>query len=144
MKAFTRRRGVSEVLGAILIAVMVISMSTAYALWAGQASQRQAMSIADIIRAAERRQRQLLSLTYAYRDGQSRVHLYVYNFGSEASTVSRLFVGGQEITDSSVIGKVLPPKSGPHELAFVCSASGSMDVLLATAEGGIFIWTVSL
>lgn len=138
------RRGVSEVLGAILIAVMVISMSTAYALWAGQSGQRQAMSMADVIRAAERRQRQLLSLTYAYRDGQGRVHLYIYNYGSEASTVSRLFVGSQEITDSNVIGVVLPPKSGPYELAFTCSVSGSVDVLLLTAEGGTFIWKVNL
>lgn len=126
------------------MAMIVATMSVVYAAWAGQAGQRQVMSIADVIRASERRQRQLLSLTYAYRDGQGQVHLYVYNFGSDASTVSRLFVGSQEITSPTVIGRVLPPKSGPHELVFTCSATGQVDVLLQTAEGGTFIWKVTL
>lgn len=126
-------------------------MSTAYALWAMQSGHRQAMSITDVIRAAETRQRQLLSLTYAYRDGQrGLVHLYIYNFGSQDANVLKLFVGNstknqyQEITDPKVIGRVLPAKGGPYELAFTCGVTDPVDILLLTAEGGIFIWRVNL
>lgn len=130
-------------MGAILVAAIVISMSLTYAFWSEQTAQRQVMSVIDIMRAAEKRQKQLLSLTYAYKDGEERVHLYIYNYGSEASTVSKLFIGAQNVT-ASVYGITLPPKSGPHELEFPCHVSGQADVLLITQEGGSFVWRVNL
>ena len=58
------RRGVSEVLGAIVIAVLVLSMSVSYVLLEMERSGRETHSLIDLIRRAERQQRQLLSLIY--------------------------------------------------------------------------------
>ncbi|MEM2487284.1 MAG: hypothetical protein QXR44_01645 [Thermoproteota archaeon] len=103
-------------------------------------SKREVVSIVDAIRVSERRQKQLLSLIYAYRDEQGNIHLYIYNYGATSSTISKLIVKGYVITGPGVIGRVLPPKSGPHELIFPCTARGQVDIILMTAEGGIFIW----
>jgi len=59
-----RRRGVSEVLGAIVIAVLVLGMTASYVLLEMERSGRETHSITDLIRKAEKRQKQLLSLIY--------------------------------------------------------------------------------
>jgi hypothetical protein len=90
------RRGVSEVLGAILIAVIVMAMSATYVMLEAGRSTRETMSIVDLIRAAEKRQKQLLSLTYYYKQGDS-LKLYIYNYGEESSTPKLILVDGEVV-----------------------------------------------
>jgi hypothetical protein len=79
------KRGVSEVVGAILIAVIVLAMSMSWvALEAGRSTE-QTTSIVDMIRAAEKSQQQSLSLAYYYEQGNS-LNLFLYNYGVENST----------------------------------------------------------
>ena len=78
------RRGVSEVLGAIVIAVLVLSMSASYVLLEMERSGRETYSIIDLIRKAEKRQKQLLSLIYYQKKG-SDLKIYIYNYGEEPS-----------------------------------------------------------
>lgn len=79
------KRGVSEVVGAMLIAVIVLAMSMSWvALEAGRSTE-QTTSIVDMIRAAEKSQQQSLSLAYYYKQG-SNLNLFLYNYGTENST----------------------------------------------------------
>jgi len=88
------KRGVSEVLGAILIALIVAAMSATYVMMEASQSAKKTMSIVDLIRAAEKRQKQLLSLTYYYKQNNS-LKLYIYNYGEEDSTPKLLLVDGE-------------------------------------------------
>ena len=83
------RRGVSEALGAIVIAVLVLGMTASYVLLEMERSGRETHSIIDLIRKAERSQKQLLSLIYYQRSG-GNLKVYIYNYGDEASTPQRI------------------------------------------------------
>lgn len=85
------KRAVSEVLGAVLIAVIVMAMSATYIMFEAGRSARETMGIVDLIRAAEKSQSQLLSLTYYYRQDSS-LKLYVYNYGKETSTPKMILI----------------------------------------------------
>ncbi len=79
------KRGVSEVVGAILIAGIVLAMSMSWvALEAGRSTE-QTTSVVDMIRAAQKSQQQSLSLAYYYKQG-SNLNLFLYNYGTENST----------------------------------------------------------
>jgi hypothetical protein len=95
LRKHLNRRGVSEVLGAILIAVIVMGMSATYVTLEASRSKAETMSVVDLIRAAERKQRQLLSLIYYYKQGNN-LKLYFYNYGSETST-PKLILADQEV-----------------------------------------------
>ena len=55
------KRAASEVLGAILIATIVMAMSATYIMLEAGRSTKETMGIVDLIRVAERRQKHLLS-----------------------------------------------------------------------------------
>lgn len=146
------RRGVSEVVGVALISIVVAAVGLAWLASQGQMLAMQAYGIIDQIRAAERRQRQLLSLLYYYRDGFGNLVLYIYNYGAEDSTISRLFVKDGEVPLSSIAVKnaetnqplqnrVIPPRA-LAEVSVPNAASGTYVVFLITEEGGRFSWEV--
>jgi hypothetical protein len=141
-RPFVRKRAVSEIAGAVLVAMITIAMSVTYVVAGRSVAQSQTLSMVDLIRAAERRQRQLLSLTYYYKHGDN-LDLYLYNYGNENATIKKLFVGNFEVTDSRVIGLTVVPKELKY-VTFGCNQSGSLDVLLLTEEGGIFIWKINV
>jgi hypothetical protein len=100
----------------------------------------------------ERRHRQLLSLLYYYRDGSGSLVLYIYNYGAEDSTISRLFVKDSEVPLPSVTVKnaetgqplqnrIIPPKV-LAEVKVPGAPSGTYIVFLTTKEGGQFSWEV--
>jgi len=105
-----------------------------------------AYGIIDQIRTAGRRQRQLLSLLYYYKDGLGNLVLYIYNYGAEDSTISRLFMKDGEVPISSITvknaetnqplqGRVIPPKV-LAEVRVPNAPSGTYVVFLMTEEGG--------
>jgi len=145
-----KRRAASEMLGAVLIAVITIAMSAAYVMAGSSMAQSQALSMVDLIRAAERRQRQLLSLTYAHRDG-SNLYLYIYNYGSEASTPDKLYIGDAACPHSiyqEYGGTVGNGRIDPKELVVLKTTINPLlsqfDVIFTTKEGGIFIWKINV
>jgi flagellin-like protein len=152
-RLFVRRRAVSEIVGAVLVAMITIAMAVAYVMAGRSTAQSQVLSMVDLIRAAERRQRQLLSLTYAYKDGSGNLHLFIYNYGSETSTPDKLYLAeptyvmgsGQYTFDMKQAGTNTPvPCIGSKQLveltATPAPSQNQFDIILTTAEGGIFIW----
>lgn len=85
MRTLKAKRGVSEVVGAILIAVIVLSMSLSWAAMEAGRSNEQTTSIIDMMKIAEKSQQQSLSLVYYYEQG-SNLNLFLYNYGTENST----------------------------------------------------------
>lgn len=144
------RRGVSEVLGAIVIAVLVLSMSVSYVLFEIERSGRETLSIIELIRKAEKRQKQLLSLIYYQKKG-SDLKVYIYNYGEEASTPQRILTD-REVPLSSVSMKnmdtgqacsSIPPKT-LVELTMPAPSADSFTLVIITDEGGVFSWKISI
>jgi hypothetical protein len=150
---FARRRGVSEVLGAMLVAMMAVAISVAYVAAGGLAARQQALSFVDVVRAAERAQRQLLSLTYYYRS-EGCIHLFIYNYGSDPSTPERLVIAGAAYVrgagsyaynmtlagDSARHVDAIDPRQLVELTATPAPEADEFEVALATAEGGVFVW----
>jgi len=85
MFSLKTKRGVSEVVGAILIAVIVLAMSMSWVMMEAGRSSEQTTSIVDMMKAAEKSQQQSLSLAYYYEQGNN-LNLFLYNYGTENST----------------------------------------------------------
>jgi hypothetical protein len=79
------KRGVSEVVGAILIAVIVLAMSMSWVAMEASHSNEQNTSVVDMMKSAEKSLQQSLSLSYYYKQGNS-LNLLLYNYGTENST----------------------------------------------------------
>ncbi len=79
------RRGLSEVVGAILIAGIVLAMSMSWVMLEGERYSEQTTSMVDMLRAATKSQQQSLSLAYYYKQDNA-VNLFLYNYGTENST----------------------------------------------------------
>lgn len=156
VKKMVARRAASEMLGAILVAVITVAMSVAYATYGLTRAQTQTASISDVLRTSAKAQRQLLTVSYYYRSGiDGKLRLYIYNMGSEASTLKTVVVGStkydlpdpnvmmkdmytnQQITDCMIQPKRLVELSVP-------APAGQVDIIVLTVEGGIFVWRLSL
>jgi len=146
------KRGTSEVLGALLIASIVISMSTVWLTFEASHATRRTMSVVNIIRAAERKQKQLLSLTYYYYDeNDGYLKLYIYNYGDEVSTPNRIITNREvkfEIRDPNTgnpIDSRIKPKTLVElaiEETYIPSGKDFFNLVLFTEEGGIYSWRI--
>jgi len=145
------RRGVSEVLGAIVIAVLVLGMSASYILLEMERSERETFSLIDLIRRAERRQKILLSLIY-YQVNDGQLEVYIYNFGDVSVTPVKILtdveVDSFEIYDASVNNGGLTLNEIPSEtlvkLVLPVPSTDAFSFVLVTEEGGIFVWEMML
>ena len=144
------RRGASEVLGAVLIAVIVMAMSATYVVFEAERSTRETMGIVELIRAAEKRQKQLLSLTYYHKQGNS-LKLYIYNYGEEPST-PKMVLTDQEVPLSSISMRnmdtgaacnSIPPKT-LVEIALPAPDPATFTLALFTDEGGFYSWRITV
>lgn len=157
MVAGTRgaRRAASEVLGAAIIAVITILMTVAYAGYGLTQAQTQTASISDLLRMSARAQRQLLSLTYYYVDGQGGLHVFIYNLGGEDSTLKTVVVGSTRYDLPNAQVRLKDALSGqfmddcripPRKLAelTVPAPAGQFDMIVLTDEGGVFIWRLNV
>ena len=80
------RRGVSEVFGALLLAMVMLAVTVTYVTFELQRTSREVHGIVDLIRTAEKRQSVLLSLTYY--TWVNRSALYFDGSGSDYVAVS--------------------------------------------------------
>jgi len=141
------RRGVSEVVGALLIAFITVSAAVVYISMATGRAGRQVTSLADIMRTAERRQGQLLTSIYCYeKDGTVKV--YIYNYGTVATTPTKIIVNGQEVNwtmkdaaDGSSCNSIVP--KALVEVSFPKPSSAPFDFLILTPEGVICSWRLT-
>jgi len=145
------RRGVSEVLGAIVIAVLVLGMSASYILFEMERSERETFSLIELIRRAERRQKILLSLIY-YQVNDGQLEVFLYNFGDVSATPVKILtdveVDSFEIYDASVGDGGLRLDVIPSEtlvkLVLPVPSENTFSFVLVTEEGGIFVWEMML
>jgi len=145
------RRGVSEVLGAIVIAILVLGMSASYILFEMERSERETFSLIDLIRRAERRQKILLSLIY-YQVNDGQLEVFLYNFGDVSATPVKILtdveVDSFEIYDASVGDGGLRLDVIPSEtlvkLVLPVPSENTFSFVLVTEEGGIFVWEMML
>ncbi|MBO3809763.1 MAG: hypothetical protein FGF50_09260 [Candidatus Brockarchaeota archaeon] len=148
-----RRWAASEVLGAILVAVITMVMCAVYIAYGLVQTQTQTASISDMLRLNAKAQRQLLSLSYYYSDG--KLHIFIYNMGNEESTLKTVVIGSVKydlpnphirmkdavtqnpIDNCKIAAKQLVEITAPRQ-------QGQVDLLVLTEEGGVFIWRLNL
>ena len=140
------RRGASEVLGAIVIAVLVLGMSVSYVLLEMGRAGRETLSMIELLRRAERRQKQLLSLVF-YRASGGSLYVYLYNFGEAEAALTRILtdreVPPSEATlrnaDTGEVIDVIPPRI-LVELVIPAPSMDEFTLVLVTDAGGVFSW----
>ncbi len=144
------RLGVSEVLGAIVITILVLGVSASYILLGMERSGGETLSIIELIRRAERRQNQLLSLIY-YQRQNGDLKVYIYNYGDEPSTPKRIFADREiplskisiKNMDTGDLISNIPPKT-LVELTMPSPSTEDFILVLITEEGGIFSWKITV
>jgi len=144
-------KAVSEVVGVLLVAAIIVAASVAYLTFGVQSMGSQTASLSDAMRQAQRRSQILLSLTYYEKKGHS-IHLYIYNYGTLDAKVDQLYVQGSRITAFTVkdmdTGHRIRDRKIPAgklvDLYFTRNLSGEVDIFLVTRELATFSWKISL
>jgi len=153
------RRGVSELVGIFLMTLIVMGIAAAWLTLEAPRISRESMGIVEALRAAARRQRQLLSLLYYYKTSEStpKLRIYIYNYGFEESTISGdkgIILAGSVVpreavtmrdaeSGASITDYKIKPKQ-TVEITFPSCPSGTFDLIIRTEEGGIFIWELKV
>ena len=145
------RRAVSEVVGVLVVAAIIVAASVAYLTYGVHSMGSQSSALSDAMRQAQRRANILLSLTYYEKSGGT-IHLYIYNYGILDAKIDQLYVQGNRITAFTVkdmdTGQVISGKKIPAsrlvDLYFTRNLSGEVDIFLVTRELATFSWKISL
>jgi flagellin-like protein len=142
-----RKRGVSEVVGALILAAITVSVAVVYISMATGYAGRGATSLADIMRTAERRQGQLLSAVYCCESG-GNVMVYIYNYGTVSAAPVKVIVNGAEVawTMKNADTGALCTEISPDvlvELSFPKPSTNPFDLIITSPEGIIVSWRLS-
>jgi len=144
------RRAVSEIVGVLLVAAIIVAASATYLTYGVQTTSSQSSALTDAMRQAQRRVNILLSLTYYEKKGHS-IHLYIHNYGTLDTKIDQLYVGGdrvhvfwvKDMDTGDLIGHRIPAGK-LVELYFTRNLSGEVDIFLVTEELATFSWKISL
>lgn len=153
-----KRRGASEVLGVLLMTAIVMGIAAVWLSTEAPRISRESMGIIEMLRFAARRQSQLLSLLYYYKDSGNNLVLFLYNYGLENSTISSrngIILAGNIIPLDQVVirdaesGKVITNRVIRYKQVVEviipnCPPRGIYDLIIRTEEGGVFIWEVGI
>jgi hypothetical protein len=91
------RRGSSEVLGAVLVAVITMGAFSVYASYALNQTSNEAQSVVQSLRKGTLKQGQLLSVVYHWEKVQgtsTQVKISLYNYGYADVNVKYVFIDG--------------------------------------------------
>lgn len=91
------RRGSSEVLGAVLVAVITMGAFSVYASYALNQTSNEAQSVVQSLRKGTLKQGQLLSVVYHWEEVQgtsTQVKISLYNYGYADVNVKYVFIDG--------------------------------------------------
>ena len=141
-----RRRAVSEVVSALIIAAVIIAGTAVYLAVAGQNISISAKSVAGALRDALHRQGEVLSLTYSYLDG-SQLKLYVYNYGKVFVKPERVYVNGAQrsFTLTDAISGSSISEIAPRQLALLTvqkHGNSPYEIIIVTEKHAVFTWKV--
>ena len=146
------RRGVSEVVGALLMMGVILAAAIVYLSFAVNQTSMQSSTIADVLKRARENQEQLISLVYYYVDyvnESMEVHMLIYNYGTHDVIVSQSIAltasgyemiadlapnlfGRKQLVDA-VFTNPLPEQ--PTEIVFV-TQTGAVYAFTLTNSGG--------
>lgn len=96
-KRVRARRGSSEVLGAVLVAVITMGAFSVYASYALNQTSNEAQSVVQSLRKGTLKQGQLLSVVYHWEKVQgtsTQVKISLYNYGYADVNVKYVFIDG--------------------------------------------------
>lgn len=138
-------RGVSEILGAIVVFGIMLTSSVAYLSIELGRAKGEVAGITDMVRAAEHRQAQLLSLVYyAENRDLGLLRVYVFNYGTESAVIERFFLDGEEVSPLStrdaftgIPCDAVEPKS-MVELTFSLPVENTFDFTLVTKWRAVY------
>lgn len=140
------RRGVSEVVGVLLVTGVMFSVSSLFLFSQARTTGEATWGLVDLLRAGERRNREMLSLVYGFWEG-SRVHLYLYNYGGMVVEPQKWYAARQEavllrMEDVATGREVdnLPPQTLCHVV--LLSRGGVGTVAMVTKWRGVHTWSV--
>ena len=148
---FRGRRGVSEVLGVLLITIVLMATAMVYVSLQSSRAERETSGIVEMITKAEKRQGQLLSLTYYY-NSSNQLRIYIYNYGNINSTLELVMVAGQTVPLSSITMKdmdtgqtcsTISPKK-LVEVTISAPYTSTFYFTIQTEEGSTFTWQIVL
>lgn len=149
------KRGLSEIVGALLVSSIIIAMAVAWVAWESPTLTKQTLSIIEVIRAVEKRQSQLLSLLYYYRSSEvnPKLLLYIYNYGRVPATIKNVYIKGVLIAHERLIVKdaasgriitnyLIEPRETVEVTVLGAPVEDTLTILLLTEEGGMFVWEI--
>lgn len=99
------RRGSSEVLGAVLVAVITMGAFSVYASYALNQTSNEAQSVVQSLRKGTLKQGQLLSVVYHWENVQgasTQVKISLYNYGYADVNVKYVFIDGVSQSSSNL------------------------------------------
>jgi len=144
-------RGVSEILGAILVFAVVFASSVAYLSVEMRRAKGEVAGITDLVRAAEHRQAQLLSLVYYSENRETGLlRVYIFNYGTENAEVYQMYIGTERVEALAVRDSFtgapldsLPPRT-LAEISLQAPTENIFDFTLVTRWKAVYSWRLSV
>jgi flagellin-like protein len=140
------RRGVSEVVGAVLIMGIVLAAAIGYLSYAMSQTSMQGSTIADLLKRARESQGQLFSIVYTYRDG-SDIHLLIYNYGKIDVILGQAYVIGE--TDEEVAAVTVVPNFFERKTLVDAYFTNPLShdptqLLMVSKSGAVYLFDISV
>lgn len=138
-------RGVASIIGFLIIMGALIGFSTVVLTGWGRSASSRASGLIDVMRQAEQRQKQLVTLVYSWEDS-SGIHAYLFNYGSVEAVVDRVWLGTGDVANEvdptfSSTDYLLPPKK-LVEMVVENPPEGNKLVIL-TESDTLYSWEIS-
>ena len=141
-------RGISEVLGALLLVALTVSLGTALLQIYRSQTKGELSGITSSLRLSEHRANQLLSLVYFYENATSgKCYAYLYGCGVEPVQLTRFWLGSTEVTpleasnlDGTPLENWTVPPGGIVRLVFRGSSGGQLTVMSSIRT--VYSWVV--
>lgn len=140
-------RAVSEVISALIIAAIIIIGTAVYVGVAGQRISLEASSLANMVWKAQRRQGEMLSLTYSHPSGD-QLKLYIYNYGKVHVKPIRLYINGiqKSFTLIDAVSGESIGEIAPEQLALLSVrkyGNSPYEIIIVTETGSTFTWKIA-
>jgi hypothetical protein len=153
---FGEQRGVAEIVGFLIVTSALFGIVTYVLVVKGQQAGLKAQGLIDVMREAEARQREFISLVYAENDN-GQIKVYLYNYGTEnVGENARFFIQGREVfplrtdghiyKDADATTKTLYdsiPPSRLVEIIFLDNFGKEFYLTVLTEHRRVYCWWIS-
>jgi flagellin-like protein len=136
------RRGVSELVSAVILIAIVLSATVLYIFFFSRSSYAGVRSFRDIMAERMDQSNEMLSILYSsYSNGE--INIYIYNYGYRDVKINRIYVGDQEpsytLVDAWNGQNVNVMQRGrPYILRISYSLNGGASVTIITDSNKVY------